>query len=87
MATLYKTTGEKVTISPKDGRRFSLEELQLYVGGYVELIRIGRDNYLVVDEEGTLKGLPLNPGATKIVRQLGYTHIVGDAVYCKEVEL
>lgn len=85
MATLYKTSGEKVTISPRR-KRFSLTELQELVDGYIEYIYL-EDHVLVVNEEGRLYGLPVNPGATQLVRQFGYDFIVGDAVYCRKAEV
>ena len=85
MATLYKTSGEKVEISPKNGKRFSLVELQKLVGGYIEYIHL-KGHILVVNEDGRLMNLPVNPGATQLARQFGYDFIVGDAVYCKTRE-
>lgn len=77
MPTLYKTTGEKVEIKRK--KAFSTKELQKYVSGYFELIPLG-DYYLVVNEEATLIGLPLNESASRITAQFGYVPIFGDAL-------
>ncbi len=81
MPTLYKANGETVTINRK--RAFSLAELQKYVGGYIELIPVG-ENYLVVNEEGRLLNLPVNESASRIVAQLGYLPIVGDALFTEK---
>lgn len=35
---LYKTTGGVLDVSPLDGRQFTLEELQKFVGGYIEQV-------------------------------------------------
>jgi len=83
MATLYKTTGEKVEISPKNGKRFTLRELQELVGGFVEYIHL-KGQVLIVNEDGRLMDLPVNHGATQLARQFGYDFIVGDAIYCKK---
>lgn len=82
MATLYKTNGETVPLKRK--RAFSVRELHKLVGGYFELIPVGPDHYLVVNEEGTIYGLPVNENATKLVAQFGYLAIVGDALYTEK---
>ena len=79
MATLYKANGEKKQVSPKR-KRFSLDELQAAVGGYVEYIHLGNDKVLVVNEDGLLLNLPINENASKITAQFGYVPIVGDAL-------
>ena len=42
----------------------SLEQAQKFVGGYVEGISFPNGDYLIINEEGRLKKLPLNPEAT-----------------------
>lgn len=37
-----------------------LENLQTYVGGYIETVTIGSDWTIICDEEGRLKGKPYN---------------------------
>ena len=44
----------------------SLKEAQDFVGGYVEGITLPNGDYLIVNEEGKLKNLPLNEEATKL---------------------
>jgi len=56
--------------------KISLAEAQQIVGGYVELVRCPKGK-LLVDEEGLLKGLPLNVEASRLAGQ----HIVGNAIY------
>jgi hypothetical protein len=46
----------------------TLESAQEFVGGYVEGITFPNGDYLIVNEEGKLKGLPLNPEATALWR-------------------
>ena len=54
-----KQTGElKVINDVKDEP--SLEQAQAFVGGYVEGISFPNGDYLIVNEEGKLKGLPFN---------------------------
>ena len=46
----------------------TLESAQEFVGGYVEGISFPNGDYLIVNEEGKLMGLPLNPEATALWR-------------------
>ena len=43
-----------------------LKSAQQFVGGYVEGIQFPNGDYLIVNEEGKLKNLPLNEEATKL---------------------
>ena len=44
----------------------NLKAAQQFVGGYVEGIPFPNGDYLIVNEEGKLKNLPLNEEATKL---------------------
>ena len=46
----------------------TLKEAQEFVGGYVEGISFPNGDYLIINEEGKLIGLPLNPEATALWR-------------------
>ena len=46
----------------------TLEEAQEFVGGYVEGITFPNGDYLIMNEEGKLMNLPLNPEATALWR-------------------
>ena len=46
----------------------SLKQAQEFVGGYVEGITFPNGDYLIINEEGKLIGLPLNPEATALWR-------------------
>lgn len=67
MATLYKTDGTQEEKTPANGIRFTLEELQGFVGGLIEFIDLG-EGWMIVNEEGKLIDLPFNPKATRIAR-------------------
>ena len=56
----------KIVIDSKDEP--TLESAQEFVGGYVEGITFPNGDYLIINEEGKLKGLPLNPEATALWR-------------------
>lgn len=81
MATLLKADGSQLTIT----ERLTLATMQKLVGGYIEMVRLGGNEYLVVNEEGLLDGLPLNVVATALYQGIPRRHdgvIVGDAIHC-----
>jgi len=69
-----------------------LESAQKFVGGYVEGITFPNGDYLIINEEGKLKNLPVNVEATKLWRStftkdkylFGYDDfVVGPAILIK----
>jgi hypothetical protein len=98
MATLYRVTQEEemtgvcdaIEVSPENGTDFSLEELQGFVEGHIEVVCLKDGMIMVVNEEGKLNGLPFNTRAT-----LAYNRgtgryddiIVGNALVCKSEEV
>ena len=86
MASIIKSNGTIEIVEPKNGTDFSLSELKQAIGGgYVEVVSLDRDTYLVVDEEGLLKNLPYNYTATKLYNFI--SPIVGDALVCKKDQI
>ena len=82
-ATLYRTDGTSAEVLPTDGNYFTLEALQGYVGGDIELIySADGGTIMVVNEEGLLKRLPLNAKAMEwtLNHQGVARKIVGDVV-------
>ena len=76
-----------VPIRPRKGVRFSLGQLQDLVGGYIEIVYLDASTALVCDEDGKLKGYPVNGLATSIYRDSARffntpDFIVGDIVIC-----
>lgn len=64
----------------------TLEEMQEYVGGWIEIVRVkfeGKDCDMVVNEEGKLLGLPVNHFASIVAQQT----IVGNAILVKGFKL
>ena len=53
-----------------------LKAAQEFVGGYVEGITFPNGDYLIINEEGSLYGLPVNRDASIIAKR----EIVGNAV-------
>ena len=68
----------------------NLKQLQKMVGGYIEVVRSAdTEKQIVIDEEGKLKGKPINKDATELYvgeaqddtsAMWDYDAIVGDAV-------
>ena len=85
MATLIKTNGKVSTVKPKNGKKFTLPELQGFVGGHITRIAVnyfGVPHDLIVNEGAKRHSLPSNIGASIVARQ----PIVGDALIVKEGE-
>ena len=71
----------------------TLESAQEFVGGYVEGITFPNGDYLIINEEGKLRGLPLNPEAT-LLWKITFDNdnyitgrkdvVVGPAIYIKK---
>lgn len=88
MAKIYRTNGDVENVEPKNGTDFQLDELSSIVGGYIEVLYLDDKEILICDEEGKLKGYPLNVRATDIVRSCGISdYIVGDVLICKTGEV
>lgn len=67
METVWITSsGKSAPTKPENGSDFTLEELQGYVGGYIELVYLRDGRIMVVNEEGKIEGLPPNQIATEI---------------------
>lgn len=87
MAKWIKADGTLLEVHPKNkGQEFTLDELQLYVDGYIECIFLNQRQVMVINEEGKLRGLPYNTMATeayRLVFQPTDEFIVGDALLCE----
>lgn len=49
---IVKPDGSKHCITPKNGSKFELEELQELVGGYIEVVRLSDSQSLIINENG-----------------------------------
>lgn len=82
MAKIIKCTGDIEEVKPANGTNsFSLEELQSFVGGVIELVH-STSIPLIVNEEGLLLELPINEKATEMSGII----LIGDVVYLSEEE-
>ena len=79
----------KVDGTTKDVKAQTLAEMQEAVGGYIEIIAISKTSYMILNEEGKLKGLPVNVLATRLTRGvLGDDDVVvGDVLLAKKDEI
>lgn len=81
-ARTIKTDGTETPVSPKNGTDFSLEELQGFVGGPIEIVRLpGTNDIMVLHEEGKLEGQPVNAKATRLYNNPNDC-IVGNVLIC-----
>jgi len=83
VATVISPDGREVTAHPHDGKKFTLDELQKFVGGNIELVHLKPGHghaEAYVNEEGKLEGLPRNEKATAKVRLREGDYISGNLV-------
>lgn len=71
-----KNIPETKTITDK---KLTLEEMQEFVGGLIELVYLKNGDHLIINEEGLLLQLPQNQEASMIAEQM----IVGNALILK----
>ena len=90
MAQLIKANGETSKVLPGNGKVFTLQELQSFVGGYIEFRHIDGE-IMVMNEEGKLMGLPNNDEATNVLMELkaiaSDDYVVGDVLICLKKEI
>ena len=88
-----KTTAAEFKIIEDSKDEPNLKEAQEFVGGMVEGITFPNGDYLIINEEGKLMQLPLNPEATTLWRAtftkdkyaFGYDDfVVGPAILIKK---
>lgn len=82
-AFIIQPDGNRVYIEPQYGKKFTLEEMQQFVGGYIEVVGKVKENdgttyILYGDEDGLPKRLLVNEPASYM---LGY-RVVGNIVFC-----
>ena len=83
MAMLVKSDGAFIPTEPANGRDFSLNELQAFVGGLIDIVRLPDNRIMVVNDEGLILDLPMNHTASRISG--GY--IAGDVLVCQSKEV
>ena len=93
MELKVNTTEPEFKVITKTEDEPDLKTAQAFVGGYVECITFPNGDLLIINEEGKLMGLPLNPEATLLWRMTfdndNYVtgrkdFVVGPAIYIKK---
>ena len=87
MATLIKSSGEEISVTPINKKDFGLDELQKLVGGFIEMVRTKDGKTMIINEEGKINDLPINYKATSIYPNNEFDFIVGDVLICSENEI
>lgn len=89
IGTLYRVNGEVLEVHPINGKKFSLNELQTYVGGLIELVpgtsRKGNPAAWM-NEEGKLIPLRPNREATRLFMTGAWSRetILGDVIQVRK---
>jgi hypothetical protein len=92
MGTLVKT-GEATffDVYPKNNNVFTLNELQEYVGGYIQTLKLSNGYTMVCNENGFNLNLPANKLATWIVERsydgAKTQQFVGDVLFLEDFEI
>ena len=80
---IIRTDGSHTEYPPANGKYYTLRELQHGIGdGLIQIVHTKDGRSMVIDGEGKLKGLPVNPIATYLYPYGGEDPIVGDVVVC-----
>ena len=69
MEITYKDITPELKIIEDAKQEPTLKAAQEFVGGYVEGIAMPNGDYLIINEEGKLIGLPINEQATKLWKE------------------
>ena len=96
MEITYKDITPELKIIEDANQEPDLKAAQEFVGGYVEGIAMPNGDYLIINEEGKLIGLPINEQATKLWKETfdndNYItgrddFVVGNAILIKKAAL
>jgi len=79
-AEFIRANGDRMFVEPENKTNFTLEELQGFVGGYIEIVETKDSRLLVINEEGKLNNLPTNGIATAYYKYGKKDAIVGDVI-------
>lgn len=87
---VIRPEGRTILLRCDDGNQMRLETMRNIVGGYIECAPSALDKtwarepveqiVLVINEEGKLKGLPVNVSATEVFAGAGMDEIAGTAI-------
>ena len=84
------TAPAPVPVTPANGKTFTLQELQGYVGGYIEALYLATGAIMWLNEDGKRLSLPYNPIADRIAaehsRMPWSDYIVGNVLIATRAE-
>lgn len=91
MAKLVTVGGKISDVNPKYKKAFTLKELQEYVGGYIQMLRLPSGETLICNENGMALELEVNKLATFLV-QRGYDGVktqnfLGNVLFVEDCEI
>lgn len=82
---IIRADGAQQEYLPANGRHYTLEELKKAIGGgWIEIVHTRDNRLMVMDEEGKLKGFPINRVATALYVHGLQDPIVGDVLVCEK---
>ncbi len=68
MARWIQTDGTDTMVAPANGGAFILQEMNIFVGGYLEAIKLTDTLVMYINEDGIRLHLPMNIIATRVLR-------------------
>jgi hypothetical protein len=71
MAIWVKSNGEEAQVKPKNGKAFTLPEMQGFVGGYIEALRLTGGLIMWLNEDGKRLELSYNIKADILAKRHG----------------
>ncbi len=81
---IIRANGEVEERLPITGEHYTLEEMRDAIGGgWIEIVQTTDGRLMVLDEEGKLKGLPINLEATGRYLHGDTDFICGDVLVCE----
>ena len=82
---IIRVDGTQEEYLPANGRHYTLAELKKAIGGgWIEIVKTRDGRLMVLDEEGKLKGFPVNRVATALYLYGAQDPIVGDVLVCED---
>lgn len=93
VATLIKTDGTKVELTPANGKSFKYDEMKGMIGNYIEPITLMyytndkdfKKMNFICNAEGAINGSDLNKDASDLLRWIlgpGAQKLYGNVVFC-----
>jgi hypothetical protein len=82
---VIRVDGTREEYLPANGHHYTLVEMKKAIGGgYIQIVPTKDSRLMVLDEEGKLKGFPVNAVATALYAYGDQDPIVGDVLVCDQ---